>query len=137
MTFVHWHATAPPPNPEPAVRQFSETAYQELLWHLLLRGHDTFFVWCLPQEAAKETELAHQVYAAALEYGRYLDKGAPISFNVPMQPGPFVPGLRSGDTVLVRRTDFDGRSAPVRLRVDGRVIEVPAVPGRCQILHLP
>lgn len=137
VTFVHWHTTAPPPSPDPAVRQFSATYYQEFLWHLLLRGHDTFIMWCLPQETVQETELVHQVYAASLEYRQYLDQGEPISFEVPKQPGPVVSDLRLGDAVLVRRTDFDHHSAPVRLTVDGRTLEVPVASGRCQILRLP
>lgn len=137
VTFVHWHTTAPPPNPDPAVRQFSARHYQELLWHLLLRGHDTFFVWCLRDETAKEVELVHEVYRAALEYAPYLDQGEPVNFEVPRQPGPVVSGLRLGGTVLVRRTDFEDHPAPLRLTVDNRTLEVPVAPGRCQILCLP
>jgi hypothetical protein len=67
VTFVHYTTTAPPRNADPAVRQFSESAYRELLWHMLLRGHDTFFLWCPPQEIAREVRPLHEVWTAALE----------------------------------------------------------------------
>ena len=44
-------------------------------------------------------------------------------------------GLRIGNRVLVRRTDFDDDyMMPVVLKVDGRTILVPRAPGRCQIV---
>ena len=52
ITFVHWTTTAPPNNPDPTVRQLSAGRYREVLWHLLLRGHDTFFLWCMGDELA-------------------------------------------------------------------------------------
>ena len=68
ISFVHWHTTSPPDNPDPDVRQFSKEKYQELLWHMLLRGTDTFFLWCPEDETAEEVRLVHEVYAASLEY---------------------------------------------------------------------
>ena len=44
VSFVRWHTTELPKNPDPDVKQFSAEKYQELLWHLLLRGVDTFYV---------------------------------------------------------------------------------------------
>lgn len=123
ITFVHWTTTAPPENPEPAVPQFSAQAYQELLWHLLLRGHDAFFLWCQQDELADEVRLVHEVYADALEHRGFLERGVPVSFDVPKQPGSVVSGLRIGDQVLVRRTDFgDASDEPLGLAVeDGEV----------------
>ena len=130
IPFVHWHTTAPPSNPDPGVKQFSKEAYKELLWHLLLRGHDTFFLWCLNEELATEIGLVHQVYRESLEYASFLDQGIPISFDVPNQPGTVVSGLRVKDQVLVRRSDFENGSGTVSIRLaDDRRLVVPKETG--------
>jgi hypothetical protein len=133
ISFVHWHTIESKDFPEKA-KQFSRDKYQELLWHMLLRGTDTFFLWCRKQEAAKEIELVHQVYSEAQQYGEFLSKGKPINFNVPKQPGAIVSGLRLKDRVLVRRTDFTKTSDTVEIIIDGRRIKVENVPGCCQII---
>ena len=117
IPFVHWHTTAPPPNADPGVVPMSESAYQELLWHLLLRGHDTFFLWCMSDELAKEIRLVHEVYAASLIYRGFLNRGEPICFDVPAHPATVVSGLRLGEQVLVRRTEFttDNESSTTKL----------------------
>ena len=144
IPFVHWHTvdvglTAeegdPPAGATPA-EQMSEQCYQELLWHSLLRGADTFFLWCGKEEQRKEIQLLHPVWAAAQAYGAFLDKGVPITFDVPSRPGPVVSGLRLGNRALVRRTDFTDDTKPVTLTVNGRTLEVPAAAGECQILTL-
>ena len=137
ISFVHWHTTSPPEHSDPAVTQFSEEKYRELLWHLLLRGHDTFFLWCPAEEAAKEISLLHPVYAEAQEFGKFLEQGTPISFDVPREPGPVVSGLRLGDRVLIRRTDFTDTREPVRLKVGTTVIEAPAGEAGCRVIALP
>lgn len=139
LTFVHRETTAPPPQPDPSVRPFSQAAYQELLWHLLLRGHDGFFLWCLPGELAEETRIAHAVYAAALEYRSFLDQGEPVSFAVPSSPGPVVSALRLGNRLLVRRTDFteSTRSQAVQLAVGDKSVMVESSPTGCRIIDLP
>jgi len=137
ISFVHWHTTAPPEKPDPKVTQMSPAAYQELLWHMLLRGTDTFHLWCPAEEDAEECRLVHGVYAAAQRYGEFLEKGTPITFQVPKAPGAVLSALRLGDQVLVRRTDFGGSSAPVELMVGNKKITVPAAPGKCQVLKLP
>ena len=137
IPFVHWHTTAPPKDPDPAVVQFSAEKYQELLWHLLLRGHDTVFLWCPREETADETRLLHEVWAASLEFGEFLGKGKPVTFEVPREEGPVVSAVQLGDQLLVRRTDFDERStAPVPLKIEGKLIPVPRLDGRCQVLHV-
>jgi len=112
---------------------------------MLLRGTDTFFLWCGRQEAAKEIQLVHQVYSEAQQYGRFLSKGKPINFGVPKQPGTVVSGLKLADRVLIRRTDFkktsepspsDGRGEPVEIVVDDKRIKVGVTPGRCQIISI-
>lgn len=134
ITFVHWHTTAPPENPDPAVRQFSGEKYQELLWHMLLRGHDTFFLWCPASEAEEEIRLLHPVWAAAQEYGEFLDNGTPVNFDVPDRPGPVVSGLRLGNRILVRRTDFGDSSGEVDLKIGEETLPIPPLAGRCKIL---
>ena len=135
VSFVHWHTIAPG-RTVAKPQQFSEEKYQELLWHMLLRGTDTFFLWCTQEEAAKEIQLVHQVYAEAQKYGEFLSKGKPIGFSVPKQPGTVISGLRLRDRLLIRRTDFKESRAPVEIAVGGRKIKVIAAPRLCQIVFL-
>jgi hypothetical protein len=131
ISFVHWHTTAPPNQVDPAVRQFSQDMYRELLWHLLLRGHDTFFLWCLPDELEEEIKLVHAVYADSLKHNGFVQRGSPISFEVPKSPSSAISGLRLGNHVLVRRTDFAEApkgSQSVTLE-DGNTIQVAAEVG--------
>jgi hypothetical protein len=135
-SFVHWHTTSPPPSPDPAVRQFSARGYQELLWHMLLRGTDTFFLWCTRDELTQEVRLVHQVYADSLRFRAFLDDGEPVTFDVPQTEGPVLSALRLGDRLLVRRTDFVDHPGPVSLQVGDWVVSVPRVEGECQILTM-
>ena len=136
VTFVHWHTVYTTDDGNSDIQQFSENMYQELLWHLLLRGHDTLFMWCPLDQAAQEVRLVHQVYAASLEYKDFLELGIPINFDVPFQPGPVISGIRLGDHLLLRRTDFDDTRTDVTLTVDGFSVEVPRILGRCMIKSL-
>jgi len=133
ISFVHWH-TIEDDNVNSKTVQFSEEKYKELLWHMLLRGTDTFFLWCRKQEAAREIRLVHEVYAEAQRYGRFLSEGTPINFNVPGQPGTIVSGLKLKDRVLVRRTDFGQTNEPVEIAVDNEKIKVAVSPQQCQII---
>jgi hypothetical protein len=140
IPFVHWHTTAPPPTPEPHVTQMSKEAYQELLWHLLLRGHDTFFLWCMANELAPEVKLVHEVYAEAGQYEDFLRRGKPISFLVPDRPTSVVSGLQLGNRVLVRRTEFGDATSrkPITLKLPDKPdeeIEIPAIAGN-QIIEV-
>ncbi len=134
--FVHWHTTSAPSAPDPDVRQFSAEAYQDLLWHMLLRGTDTFILWCPLPELAEEVRLVHEVYAAAQAYGDFLRGGTPVTFEVPPAAGPVLSALRLGDRLLVRRTDFGKSSEPVSMAVDGRSVTVPPGSAECWILSL-
>jgi len=136
ICFIHWHTTAPPPKPDPSVKQFSGDKYKELLWHMLLRGTDTFFVWTPFNEAAEEIRFAHAVYAEAQQYGEFLERGTPVTFEVPKQPAPVLSGLRLGDRVLVRRTEFGDSRKPITVKVGSKTIEVQSKPGHCQVLSL-
>jgi len=135
ISFVHWH-TIESKDITGTAKQFSEAKYQELLWHMLLRGTDTFFLWCGRQEAAKEIQLVHQVYSEAQQYGEFLSNGKPIYFSVPKQPGAVISGLKLADRVLVRRTDFKKTSEPVEITIDDKRIKVGVTPGRCQIISI-
>jgi hypothetical protein len=135
ISFVHWH-TIEDENVKTETVQFSEEKYKELLWHMLLRGTDTFFLWCRKQEAAKEIRLVHEVYTEAQQYGRFLAEGTPINFNVPRQPGTVVSGLRLEDRVLLRRTDFTETNEPVEIAVGSGKIKVAVAPRQCQIISL-
>ena len=115
----------------------SENAYSELLWHMFLRGHDGLAMWCTDPETLKETQLVQTVYAQALEHAEFLDKGVPMLFDIPAEPGTVVSALRLGKRLLVRRTDFRPNPAPVQVNIEGVSLAVPAKPGTCQILHLP
>ena len=137
ISFVHWHTTAPPKSPDPEVQQFSRESYQELLWHMLLRGTDTFFLWCPRNEDALETRLVHEVYAAAQQYGEFLERGVPVTFRVPDKPGAVVSGLLLGKRLLARRTDFGEAREPVAILVGKQRMAIPPQPGRCQLLSVP
>ena len=137
ITFVHWHTTEPPRNPDPSVKQLSAEKYQELLWHLLLRGHDGLFLWSPKDEALEESQLVHHVYGESLVYREFLLQGTPIEFSVPDKPGPVVSALKLGSRLLVRRTDFGRETEAVLLRVGDTEVFVPRVEGRCQILEIP
>jgi hypothetical protein len=136
ITFVHWHTTEPPRNPDPAVKQLSAEKYKELLWHLLLRGHDGLFLWSPKNEALEESQLVHQVYRESHVYREFLLRGAPVEFSVPDVLGPVVSALKLDKRLLVRRTDFGSETGPVLLRVDGAEVQVPRLDGRCQILEI-
>jgi hypothetical protein len=134
-TFVHWHTTAlPGESSEPP--QMSKEAYDELLWHLLLRGHDIFYSWTPMDELAVEIALVQKVYDESLAYSDWLEHGTPISFDVPTEQGTVISGVRVDGKLLVRRTDFDGSTEPVTITLDGKQISVPAAPGECQILRM-
>jgi hypothetical protein len=133
-TFVHWHTTAPPENPDSNVKQMSMESYKELLWHLLLRGHDILFSWCMRNELAIEMSLIQEVYNSSLKYNEWFKSGRPVIFDVPVREGSVISGLKMDDKVLVRRTDFTENKEPVIISVDGIELSVPARPGECQIL---
>lgn len=137
VSFVHWHTTAPPPKPDPQVKAMSRWAYQELLWHMLLRGTRTFYLWCPATEDVEECQAVHEVYAAAQAYAEFIDRGVPVAFDVPKQPGAVVSGLLLEKRLLVRRTDFGAPAAKAEISVAGQTIPVSAAAGKCQIITLP
>ena len=135
VPWLHWHTTAPPADAEP-VPQMSEWAHKEFIWHLFLRGADGLMMWCRDVETVKEVSMMNEVLSEALAYREFLDDGEPIIFAIPGEPGTVVSGLRLGDRVLVRRTDFGDYDGPVTRRVGDARIEIPACPGECQIITI-
>lgn len=129
VTFVHWTPVEAPADADPAARGLDRSRYQELLWHLLLRGHDALFSWSRPEEGVEETVVLQEVYAASHGYRNFLRDGVPVTFDVPTTPGPVVSGLRLGDRVLMLRSDFDDTQALVRIDVGGRLVQVPRATG--------
>ncbi len=136
IPFVHWNTVFSGVEPDPSIIQMSKNSYQELLWHMLLRGSDTFFMWCKKTEFAEETRLVHEVYAAAQQYGDFLEKGWPITFDIPDNPGVIISGLALGDSVLVRRTDFCENREPVEILVGTKTIKVHYMPDKCGVIAL-
>ena len=136
VSFVHWHMINPEKYPHEGLTPFSEGKYKELLWHMLLRGTDTFYMWCGRDEYADEVRLVHEVYAEAQRYGEFLEGGVPVTFDVPKKPRTVVSGLTLGDRVLVRRTDFGGDVGPVQLTVGSTTVTVPPAAGKCLIINI-
>ncbi|MDP6124968.1 MAG: hypothetical protein QGH20_04340 [Candidatus Latescibacteria bacterium] len=135
-TFVHWHTTTPSPDGA-EVPQMSKESYSDLLWHLLLRGHDILYSWTPMEELSVEIALIQEVYDASLEYNEFIAHGTPITFDVPTEQGPVVSGLRLGDRVLIRRTDFGGNTDPMTISIGGDSLTVNSAPGECVILPMP
>ena len=115
-------------------KPFSAEKYQDLLWHMLLRGTDGLFVFSGRGQLAEELRCVHRVYAAALEYKDFLAKGTPICFDTPTRPGPVVSGIDLGRRVLVYRTDFDRTREPVELRTERLILSIPRAKGKPQVL---
>jgi len=136
ISFVHWHTIAEGSTPDPAIKQLSSGSYQELLWHMLLRGTDGLFLWCMENENAEEIRLLDEVYADAQQYGRFLDKGIPINYDLPDKPGTVISGLLLGDSLLVRRTDFGSDHGPVTIMAGTASVRIPFNPGTCQVISL-
>ena len=135
ITWLHWHTTAPPAD-APEVPQMSEWAYQELIWHLYLRGTDGLMMWCRAEETTTEVRLITEVMDGMLAHREFIGEGVPVMFNVPNEPGTVVSGLRLGDRLLVRRTDFDDNQEPIRGVVGDRIVEVPRRDGETWIIDL-
>jgi hypothetical protein len=136
ISFVHWHTISEGYGSDTTAKQLSMKNYQEMLWHMLLRGTDAFFLWCMKSENPDEVRLLHEVYAEAQRYGKFLDRGISINFDLPDHPGTVVSGLALGDSVLVRRTDFDDNHEPVTIMAGTTPVKVEYLPGRCSIISL-
>ncbi|MFP4250463.1 MAG: hypothetical protein ACLFU7_12435, partial [Armatimonadota bacterium] len=118
-----------PPADAPEVPQMSEEAYQELIWHLYLRGSDGLMMWCTPEETTKEVRLITEVMDGMLAHREFIGEGEPVMFNVPNEPGTVVSGLRLGDRLLVRRTDFGDNQEAVRGVIPSQLLQDPGLDG--------
>ncbi len=136
ISFVHWNTIFAGVKSDSTIKQMSKESYQELLWHMLLRGTDTFFMWSDKKEFPEEVKLLQEVYAAAQKYGSFLDRGLPVTFDVPDKPGTVISGLILGDSLLVRRTDFGPDRDPVILMAGTKPIKVGYAPGVCMVLPI-
>ncbi|MBA3845173.1 MAG: hypothetical protein H0X45_00875, partial [Planctomycetes bacterium] len=116
---------------------FPVERYEEALWHLLLRGADSFCMWCPAEAMAAQLAPVHRVWAAAGEHGEFLARGAPVLWAVPDEPGAAVSALQLGKRLLVRRTDGVAQAGDIAVEIDGQRVAVPPSPGRCQIITLP
>jgi hypothetical protein len=94
-------------------------------------------MWCTAEQTAKAAVPVQKVYAESLQYAEFLIKGTPITFDVPSQPGTVISGLKLGNRVLLRRTDFEGNAMPVGTVIEQKTIQIPAKAGTCQIVELP
>lgn len=135
-TFVHWHTIAPHDNPDKNVKQMSPNYYKELLWHLLLRGHDLFYSWCWEDEIVTEMSFLQEVYDNSLKYNNWIISGRPVFFDVPTQEKSVISAVKLNNKVLVRRTDFTDFTEDISLEIDNVQIIVPFKPGECQIIYL-
>jgi len=136
IPWVHWHTTAQPAD-TPPVPQMTEWAHKEFLWHLYLRGADSLMMWCTAEETVKEVQMMNEVMGASLEYREFLTDGEPVFFSIPRRPATVVSGIRLGDRLLVRRTDFGDYTGPVTRRLGDIEVEIPSRPGQCQVINLP
>ena len=136
ISFVHWNTIFVTGKADTSVKQMSKESYQELLWHMLLRGTDTFFMWSGKKEFPEEVRLVHEVYAAAQKYGDFLAHGMPVTYDVPDEAGTVVSGLAYRDSVLIRRTDFGTNRKPVEILAGTKFITVDYEPGTCKVLAL-
>jgi hypothetical protein len=132
IPFVHWGYVVPAGKVP-----LSEEKYEEVLWHLLLRGHDTFCMWCPGEQTSRAVKPLHRVYSASLEHKEFFDKGTPVIFDVPSNPGVVISALKLGNRLLVRRTDFTAATEAASITVDGKQISVPRADGKCQLISLP
>lgn len=135
ITWLHWHTTAPPED-APEVPQMSEWAYQELIWHLYLRGTDGLMMWCRQEETTKEVRLITEVMDGMLAHREFIGAGKPVMLSVPARPGTVVSGLRLDDRLLVRRTDFGDNQEAIAGVVDDRIVEVPRRDGETWVIDL-
>ena len=117
IPFVHWHVTAPS-EPKASVAPMSAEVYQDLLWHMLLRGHDSLFLWCQADELAEEVALCHEVYREASRFSDFLENGQPIEQAVDPWPGDTISGLRLESQVLVKRNHFGSVSEERVIHLD-------------------
>jgi hypothetical protein len=115
----------------------SRWAYEELLWHLLLRGADSLFLWCAEADTPKEIKPVHNVIAASRRFREFFSRGRPLVFEIPDDPGSVISCIQWERRLLVRRSDFLPDRSAVTLSLPEGNVQVPPATGECCILSLP
>lgn len=129
ITFVHWQTVNKPKElPEDFV-PLSREKYKELLWHLLLRRHNTFCLWSPLNEMAEEIKVLHEVYSESFKYNDFLLNGKVIFWDVPEEPDTVISGLKLKNKLLIIRSDFKEEKKVIKIKVDSKKIEIPVVSG--------
>jgi hypothetical protein len=138
IPFLHGLPIGAPDKPSDRPAGFaplSAAMFKELAWHLLLRGADSFILWA-PGDEVRELQPLQAAYAESLAYPEFFEKGTPVLFDLPNQPGVVVSALKLDGKLLVRRTDFGNPAGPFTITLDRQKLAVPLAPGRCQVLTL-
>lgn len=137
IPWVHWTTTNKPTTGVPRDFQaMDRQTYKELLWHALLRGHDTFLLWTPEDLMGEEIGPVHEVYAESLPYNEFILQGKPQLFEVPEQPGAVISLVLLRRQILVRRTDFTDSRDPVVIKVLGDTVQIPRLDHACAIIPL-
>lgn len=137
IPWVHWSTTNKPTVGVPRDFQaMNRTIYKELLWHALLRGHDTFLMWSPEESMAEEVIPVHEVYTESLPFNEFILQGKPQLFDVPDQVGPVISVVLLRRQILVRRTDFDDSREPVTVTILGETLRIPRLDNACAIIPL-
>ena len=131
--FVHWKPIATREGRVPA-NPMTRRIYEELLWHLILRGMDGMALWCAVSDTADEIMPVHAVYRDSVRYVDFLEHGEPVCFDVPREASAVISAIRLGDRLLVRRTDFRENPEPVELSLSSGKLAIPPINGTCVVL---
>lgn len=126
ISFVHWQTVLKPEKLPSDFVPLSREKYKELLWHMLLRGHDAFCLWSPLNEMAEEIKAVHEVYVESLKYNDFILNGKPVFWDVPEEPGTVISGIRLRNKLLVMRTDFE-KPEEITVKIDNKKIKIPAV----------
>ncbi len=126
VSFVHWQTVLKPKQIPSDFEPMSRDRYKELLWHMLLRGHDTFCIWSPQNEMSEEIKVVHEVYLESLRYSDFILRGKPIYWNVPEEPDTIISAIRLKNNLLVMRTDFND-SKEIRMTIDHTTVRIPVM----------
>ena len=128
ITFVHWQIVLKPEKLSADFTPLSRGKYKELLWHLLLRGHDAFCLWSPLNEMADEIKVVQEVFVESLKYNDFILKGKPVFWDVPEETDTVISGIRLNDKLLVVRTDFKNPEE-VKVEINKKLITIPGTSG--------
>ncbi len=134
VSFVHYHVLPEKDRLRPETKRLSDRAYRELLWHMLLRGTDRFFVWSPDSQAVEETRLAHEVYRESRRYAKLLERGRPLDFAGTGKPGVLVSAVMDERDILAFVSRWGEADDPVTLWAEGRTYHLAADSGKPQLL---